>query len=267
MTTSQRTLLESLGVRLNVGAVPPWGGDPDAWFDLVEGESPEVEAVLQQWGFSGSATWTEFTKQEIHAARWCNLRSTWQHGYPQPDELNFGYWQTTYDLSDHCSACGIGMRQKAPFQMKGEPKWGRRAILQLHWVLDEYFVTPELWAGVFEPLGVPCRPVTNTKGIDLRTVVQLVVEGEQVSTTRGSLDPETCPTCGRTKYQYPERGFFPAITRAPARAIVKTAEWFGAGGAAGKCVLASQALVHKLTAVGLRGTSFWPVAPDNDELD
>ena len=184
MTTSQRTLLESLGVRLNVGAVPPWGGDPDAWFDLVEGESPEVEAVLQQWGFSGSATWTEFTEQEIHAARRCNLRSTWQHGYPQPDELNFGYWQTTYDLSDHCSACGIGMRQKAPFQMKGEPKWGRRAILQLHWVLDEYFVTPELWAGVFEPLGVPCRPVTNTKGeFPAELIRRLAKAGVQLNVT------------------------------------------------------------------------------------
>ena len=264
LNESQRGLLESLGVTLNVVA-NPWG-DPLVAFDLVESEMPEVHALVRQWGMSKTATWTEFTKQEVAAARWCSLTETWQHGYPQPDQLNFGHRHATYDLSDHCSECGTGMRQRAPFQMKSEPKWGRREVLQLHWVIDEFFTTPDLWKRVFEPRGVACRAVIDTKGGELKTVVQLVVDGEQVHVATAGLVAASCVSCGRKKYEHPTRGFFPPLATMPSRPIVKTAEWFGNGAEAGKRVLVSQELVRTMTDIGLRGTSFCPSSGDSTAM-
>jgi hypothetical protein len=92
---------------------------------------------------------TKFSSSEIAEAAWLELQPEWHHGYPQPNEGEFGYRRATYDSSDWCDECWMGLKQNAPFQMKGEPKWGRRGILQLNWVFDEYFVTPEVWSSVF----------------------------------------------------------------------------------------------------------------------
>ncbi|HSP78312.1 MAG TPA: hypothetical protein VLQ93_07270 [Myxococcaceae bacterium] len=140
---------------------------------------------------------TNFSKKEIAEARWLELEPDWHHGYPQPGEDHFGYWEATYDVADFCERCGIGLKQKAPFQMKAEPRWGRRGILQLNWVFDEFFVTPEVWSAIFRPHGIGCRPVLNTKGAELKTVVQLVVQ-EGVKTE--GLEAERCTHCGRLKF-------------------------------------------------------------------
>ena len=46
----------------------------------------------------------------------------------------------------------IGAKQVSPFRMKESPNWGRRSILQMNWLFDEYFVKPEVWNAVFQPL-------------------------------------------------------------------------------------------------------------------
>jgi hypothetical protein len=94
---------------------------------------------------------TQFSETEIAKARWLQLVPEWHCGYPQPNELDFGYRAVTYDLAGYCKQCGIGLKQKAPFQIKAEPKWGRNGILQLNWVFDEYFVTPDAWNRAFKP--------------------------------------------------------------------------------------------------------------------
>ena len=86
--------------------------------------------------------------------------------------------QASYDLGQFCERCGVGLKQTAPFQMIGEPKWGKRGILQLNWVFDQFFATPGIWASVFDPHGVASRVVTDTKGRELKTVVQLVAREE-----------------------------------------------------------------------------------------
>src|SRR5689334_21562287 len=139
---------------------------------------------------------TKFSKRELADARWLELMADWHYGYPQPDEDVFGYRQATYDLTGWCEQCGIGMMQKAPFQMKGEVKWGKNGILQLNWVFDEYFVTPDVWSSVFKPHGIGCRLVMNTKGVELKTVVQLVIE-EEVNIVPEGLPFERCARCGR----------------------------------------------------------------------
>jgi len=201
---------------------------------------------------------TQFSKQELANAEWLELMPDWHHGYPQPDEDVFGYREATYDLTGYCPQCGTGLRQKAPFQMKSEPKWGRNSILQLNWIFDEYFVTPEVWAKVFDPHAVSSRPVLDTGGTELKTVVQLTVEQEISIVTEG-LPTERCARCGELKYVPVMRGCFPALAHEPAGHMAKTRQYFGSGASASKRVLISQELALALAAENIRGASVRPV--------
>lgn len=265
-TSDQRRALEGAGVKLPSGIPMPGGSDPFVAFDIAEDQAnwPQIRELLRGWNISEGFVRTDFSKSEIGAATWLEL-GAWHHGYPQPDEDIFGYRQATYDLTDWCEQCGSGMKQKAPFQMKGEPKWGRNGMLQLVWVYDEIFVTPQVWSNVFRPHGIGSRPVLNTKGVELETVVQLVVE-EEVGIETAGLPVERCPRCGRTKYLPVTRGPFPALARVPSMAMVKTAEYFGSGGQANKRVLASQAVARALAAAKVRGASLTPVAEQTRPL-
>jgi rRNA maturation protein Nop10 len=200
-----------------------------------------------------------FSQVEVAAARWLEVLPDWHHGYPQPDD-DFGYRDLTYDLSDYCSTCGIGAVQKAPFRMRREPRWGRRGILQLNWVFDEFFVTPEVWATVFEPHGIASRPVVKRGGAELQTVVQLDVV-EQVRIRTKGLDAETCPACGRLKYLPIRRGPLPEFVDEPSGHMARTSEFFGSGASAHHAIVLSQALWAAIRAAKVRGASAHPVAP------
>lgn len=200
---------------------------------------------------------TKFTPKELDEARWLALAPEWHCGYPQPDEGNFGYRLATYDVTALCDRCGIGMRQIAPFQMKGEPKWGAKGILQLNWVFDEYFVTPAVWKEVFKPHQVPCRPVMNTRGEALRTVVQLVVE-EECSIDVNGLPFERCSQCDRIKYLPVTRGPFPGWKGTPGSLMARTRESFGSGAGAFKGVLVAAEIARTLRAKKVRGVSLKP---------
>lgn len=206
---------------------------------------------------------TKFSRKEIDAATWHWLTPTWHHGYPQPNELEFGYRATTYDLTNYCERCGVGLQQKAPFQMKGEPRWGKNGILQLNWVFDEYFTTPAVWENVFRPHGIDCRLVLNTKGDELKTVVQLVtVENVGIVTNGLPMEEVACPQCRRSKYTPVTRAPFPALAGEPKAAMVKTKEYFGSGASAHRSVLVSQAIGRALLAKKERGASLWPVTQE-----
>lgn len=260
LSPQRREELVSLGVKPEAGVVMPGGGHPFVAVLVAEEHVnwPRLKAKFDLWQVRGSVS-TEFSKVEIRAARWVELEPAWHHGYPQPREHEFGYLEATYDLSDHCSECGTGKVQKAPFQMKAEPKWGRRGILQLNWVFDEYFVTPDVWASVFQPHGVGCRPVLDRKHSALKTVVQLAVE-EQVDIDVTGLPSQTCGSCGRVKYLPHTRGFFPRLVKNPKAAMVKTNEVFGDGASAQHAVLVSQDIAQAMTNEKVKGASFKPVA-------
>jgi hypothetical protein len=257
-TGMQRRALEALGVKLPSAVSLPGGGEPLLTFDVDE-DHPNwslLSALFDGWDVFNMVR-TEFTKKELESARWLEV-GAWHHGYPQPHDDELGYLQATYDLTDWCESCGIGMKQKAPFQMKREPKWGRNAIMQLTWVYDELFVTPDTWIHVFKPAGVGCRPVLNTKGVELKTVVQLVVETRVGIVTNG-LAFERCERCGRTKYLPVTRGPFPALRDVPTASLVRTSEYFGSGGQADQRVLMSQDVARALNAAGVRGAVLKPV--------
>jgi rRNA maturation protein Nop10 len=202
---------------------------------------------------------TKFSTKDVANASWLALVPAWHHGYPQPAENEFGYRSITYDLSEWCDRCGIGMKQKAPFQMRGEPKWGKYSILQLNWVFDEYFVTPDLWSRVFEPRGVECRPVLAPSGTELKNVVQLVAS-EQVKLLVAPGNVTTCPQCQRSKYLPLDRGLFPSLAGSPASSFVRTAEYFGSGASAYNALIVPQVIATELIAERVRGVTFHPLA-------
>jgi rRNA maturation protein Nop10 len=202
---------------------------------------------------------TTFSKGEILGAEWLQLLPTWHHGYPQPDEDNFGYLEATYDLQEYCDSCGVGAKQKAPFQMKGEPKWGRNRIMQLNWVFDVFFSTPQVWEQVFAPHGVECAEVMNSAGKRLETVVQLLPAEDPVDVSVGELEEETCIKCRRTKYAPATRGTFPRIIGVPLGKMVKTAQWFGSGASGHRCVLVSNEVGRSLVSAKVSGASLRPV--------
>jgi len=232
-------------------------------------ESDERWPAIQRWmaahGFTDSVR-TTFSQSEISNAKWLTLDPQWHYGYPQPNEDEFGYLTATYNLGDYCDQCGLGRIQRAPFQMRGEPKWGRRGMLQLNWVFDEFFAMPDVWTSIFKPLGVACRPVHNRKGQELRTVVQLVVP-ELVHVGTHRLEGYRCELCGLIKYRPFTKGFFPTLTTRPASPMIKTYEFFGSGARAWRETIISQELRTALTEARVRGVEFTPLAESSTTGD
>ena len=250
--------LADLGIRVPLGFVG---------FDVLESANswPSLEAWIRRRQPS-DVVWAKFSDEEIGRASWVALLADAQ-GYPQPHDDDFGYLEATFDLSEYCRNCGFGLRQKAAFQMKGEPSWGRRGIMQLNWVYDEFFVKPDVHAAVFKPLGIDSRPVTNRLGRTLETVVQLVVD-ELVPVDTSGLTGARCAVCGRVKFPPSSRGMIPPALRQPSHSMAKTVEYFGSGGSAYREVLASRDSRDAMTSAAVRGASFIPVAEaDHYEMD
>jgi hypothetical protein len=252
--------LRALGIDLGEPHFPE-SSEPMFAFDVAEDHAawPEVTRYIAEFRWSDIVR-TEFTRTELKAARWSAV-AAWQHGYPHPDD-DFGYRALTYDLSHGCQRCGIGWRQRAPFRMKAEPKWGRRGLMQLHWVDDELFVRPDVWAAVFAPAGVQCRPVCNRKGVELTAVVQLVVD-EEVGVDVEGLPSFTCPACSRTKWHRAMRGRFGRLRGVPRGPMARTIESFGSGAAARRPILMGQSLARVLHDADVRGAALWPLADES----
>lgn len=196
----------------------------------------------------------EFTKAEIRAADWCMLQSDWHHGYPQPEN---GYEELVYDRSEECSACRVGRTQQAPFRMRGEPRWGRRSIMQMFWVYDAYFVKPETYRDVFEPVGVGSLEVLKKSGTPLESVVQLTIE-EVVPLLEYRSEGELCETCGYFKLHSRLSDFAPKPLSVPPAALAFSEGWYGSGGMAYRAVLIRADLVQAMIGAGVRGASFAP---------
>jgi hypothetical protein len=234
----------------------------EGWAVFEVDESDIRWPALQEWlqkNRIGYLTNTKFTPEEMARASWLKIVSSGPRGYPQPED-DFGYLGVTYDVSEYCKECGVGAIQKAPFRMRGDPKWGRNLIVQLNWVTDEYFVKTNTWKEIFEPLGIACRPVHDIKGNEIKTVVQLVALKDEVDLIMDGHPSQTCPTCGRVKYLGITRGQYPPPRTEPKGHYLKTRQWFGGGASAGKPILVSQTLRRALSAHKAPGVWFIPAA-------
>ena len=233
---------------------------PDAprrfFFELDEADPKwsEVRSLVATTRASDDVR-TEFSRDELDEAAWLTLEPQWHHGYPQP-EHDDGYMRTTFGGSG-CSRCGVGVVQVAPFRLKAEPRWGKRNVMQLNWVFDEFFVTPELWSAVFEPIGVAAGPVLGPRGLVLSTVVQLQVAAVVDVAVADDNPPRVCGECGQGKHLPHTRGPSPGLSSLGVDVpIARSSAWFGDGGQAFREVLVSQELRRSLVSAGARGVEF-----------
>lgn len=231
-------------------------------FDIDE--SDPKWGLLQSWLARRCpvvTTKTLFSKSELGNATYLNMVASWHHGFPMPD-LDDGYLNCTYDTAEICTECGIGAFQKSPFRMKAEPRWGKREILQLNWVFDEFFVSRRAYQDVFRPLGVQCNEVLDHKcGEPLKSVVQIIIDRNP----NGELDlhdscKDVCAKCGQSKIKPHNRGFFPRLTQPSSLCIFRTQEYFGSGRSAWNATIVSSDLYKAITKSALKGVSFYPVA-------
>jgi RHS repeat-associated protein len=164
-------------------------------------------------------------------------------------------------LSGYCRQCGVGLRQINPFRVRIHPTL-KRSMLQLNWVADEFFVSREVWADVFCPLGIDHWPVISARtGEPLNSVVQLRIS-EQADLKVSNSEGESCSCCGRVKMPFLLRGFAPETCCIPSP-IFRSAQYFGTGANAFNRVLVSAPLFREIQRHTLRGIEFYPCASNS----
>jgi hypothetical protein len=217
---------------------------------------PAVAALCGQFRVFDAVS-TQFTEDELDRAQWLGMVATGLHGYPEPSE-NGGFLHATFELTDYCRACGAGLRQAAPFRLRKAPS-GKRAMLQLNWVLDEFFTSPEVWEAVFLPLGIGRRPVLlHRTSAAMTSLVQVEILAFR-DLAMADRAPEVCSVCSRPKYRYSMRGPYPEPAE-PDVPIFKSNQCFGSGAQAFRLVLVSNSLYRKIRDAGIRGVTFYPSA-------
>jgi hypothetical protein len=199
-------------------------------------------------------------------SNWYHI-TTGQFGYPQP-ENNFGYVDKTYDTSNACLTCNIGLRQKGEFRFKSEPKAKDSQFIGLNWVFDQIFVRQEV-KDIFEMEKVNgiefSNPVINKTGLPINGLYQLHVDNllsEGLITE--DLKFEICelpkdkselkfleaikskliqgPFCGHKKYNFPHADNYIKIK---AESIDNQTDflrlnyYFGSGGSANRPIIVS----------------------------
>lgn len=221
------------------------------------------------------------------------MQPKWYHltvhpiGYPQP-EGKLAYVQHTYDLSEACPTCHIGLRQKAPFRFKTIPKTKTHQWIGLHWVFDQCFVREDVKA-VLEQEQISgihfSSPVLHATGQDLPGWYQIEVEErltdglctDQLSTEICELpkDPAMLnflkanhskllngPFCGQTKFHYPQQPFafqMQASAFSFSKDFVRLNHYFGSGGSASQPLLISEKVVQLIQREKWKGAYWKPV--------
>lgn len=207
---------------------------------------------------------TDFTADEIRAARWVRLIPTFEQGYPQPHE-QMVWRRLTYE--DQCPQCGVGYRQRAPFRISSEPRLGKHDFVCLHWTYSIFCTMRVLaalqlnslrgyrvWEAIIDSTQQPSKLVSQL-------VFPIVTEPGLVDIDQ--LDSETCPECKITKYGYHKRGYM-RIKRESLESdsdIMQTHEWFGSGGYGGfREILISNRLARLILEERWIGVRLKPIA-------
>jgi len=200
----------------------------------------KLELYFKNWDISG-IPYPEFTKEELKKSLLSAKNGGHEFGYPMP-AMNFGYKNLTYDLTNYCHSCGIGLKQKDAFRLKNVPPEGKKRIFSIGWVFDELFVDKKLYEEVFKPLDIQCREVLQfKKDIPFENTVQLILQETEEQLDLPDNPIEKCTTCGRTKYQPMPQDFYPMYKNVIAP-IFKSSDYFGSGASAYKRIFITKEL-------------------------
>ena len=217
---------------------------------------------------------------------WYHIR-TGQFGFPQP-ENDFGYIDKTYDTSNACLTCNIGLRQKDEFRFRSEPKAKHSQFLGLNWVFDQIFVRQKV-RDIFETEKVTgiafSQPVINKTGLPVNGLYQMRVDNllsEGLLTH--NLKSEICelpkdkntlnflksnnsklaegPFCGKVKYNFPQ-GENCINIKADAldnkADFVRLDYYFGSGGSANRPIIISARVRQIIEKEKWRGVFLQPI--------
>lgn len=200
-----------------------------------------------------------------------------QHGYPQPED---DYCSMIYQ--DYSLQCGIHGRQVAPFRSKRTQRASHSSFLQLNWVLDVFFVHPDVAADLTAAgiSGISFGPtLDHLTGCESNDRVQLLTsviiscaetsrlpsvtcrpENEEsgfdkFSAGRKRYSPATS-YCGSVKHHHPTSLAINSTALDDAPDLFQTAEWFGSGGSADRLTLCSERFVELVRQRNWRGLQF-----------
>jgi len=237
------------------------------YFDISEDEPvwPQVSKIIEKSKILDIPR-AEFKSEEILSSEWVRIYPNYfvgeDYSFPEP-YLDDSWKKLSFDYKNECPKCGIGLHQKAPIHLKGEPNMKNNDFMGIFWTYD-IFARNE----VFEVLlkkGItgfePYPAIHYERKEPLTTIKQLKVTSELVpgiiddNLTRGS------HSCGHIKYLGLTRGMY-KFSRNIFKDMpdfVKTSEWFGSGHLAIQSILASLKFVRLYYEKNWKGLSFAPI--------
>jgi len=250
----QKIKLSSYGINVEVGYNR---------IELVESpENATVLRLLDDWGIQ-KFVGTTYDKKDFQNCSLLVYVGVWENGYPMPDN-NREYINLTYNTDEYCEICGIGKKQKAPFRVKSEPRWGNKSMFELNWIYDEIFVRKDIYESLFKNAGLNCREVLLYKKEKvLENTVQLEIPKITIPLDIGNQPYKICEKCNRKKYSPQIRGFFPSFEQAITDLqMFKCSEYFGSGCEAHNKIFITRKLWEEIRLLKVK-PNVWPVQSSN----
>lgn len=183
-------------------------------------------------------------------------------GYPMPDD-DAGYKEISFTGDRQCESCGMGLEQKAPIHLRGEPKCDKKDFMSIFWTYSIFSKN-----NVFEILAQnnitgyePLPAIHCGKNVNLKTVMQLSVSHKLDMAIMNDNLVRDVTECGHLKYNMLTRGMmvFPRQAFKGTPDLVQTRDWFGSGHEAFRLILASAKFVELYYKNKWKGLTLSPI--------
>jgi hypothetical protein len=234
-------------------------------FDISEDNSiwPQVKEIIENNKML-DIPMSEFSKDEILLAEWVRLAPAYfeDNNFPEP-HLDESWKKVSFDYENECHECGIGLLQKAPIRIKGEPNLKNNDFISIFWTYA-IFSRPEVLNTIMENniRGFEMFPVINhSSNLPLETVKQMRIINELSPCLVADNLQIDERKCGHVKYydishvkkKYKRQAF----NNCPD--LIRTSEWFGTGYEAYQLILASANFVKVFMENNWKGLSLIPI--------
>jgi len=250
--------------------IEPWTCGPAEFssvrfFDISEDDPrwPKVSEIIKKNKIPTLAR-AEFTKEEILSAEWVWISPVYfeDESFPEP-HLDDSWKKMSFDYENECPDCGVGLRQKAPIRLKGEPNLKNNDFMSVFWAYP-IFARPEVLNTLMENKieGFEISPVINhSSNTALETVKQMRVIDELLPCIIPDNLQREHRRCTHIKYYgishvmltYPKANFINLPD------LIRSGEWFGTGYAANQLILASAKFIKVYMENGWKGLSLAPI--------
>ena len=222
-TEEDRIYLLKLGIKVKVGVCSFFIDEDDERYYEIRRHFEE--RWKPQLKFHDIFLYT-YTDEDYDNSEYFLLNGWNPCGYPQPSS-DFRYKSISFDAEKICSKCGCGRVQTNDLRVNKLSKHGFWSFTS--WIIDEFFVSENVYEEVFAPHGIEKRSVIKG-GKVVEGVYQLVIPVIDEPLDLSDRDHWPCPVCREIKYTnwHFKYAFFP-LHKHPLPGIYKTKEYFGAG--------------------------------------